>query len=87
MHAKHVLYVRTRFRTLQAGIENINSLIKNLTRLLRKILGSFMWVSTVFEERDSEVKTRIRGRSARFYSEVKNVILMSYFSWKVSCVS
>ena len=37
-------------RALQAGIENINLLIKNLSRLLSKNLGSFMRVSTVLGE-------------------------------------
>ena len=48
MLAKHVLYLRTLSRALQTGIENINVLIKNLSRLIRKSLGSFMQVSTVF---------------------------------------
>ena len=47
MHAKHVLYIEGLLRTLQARIKNINPLMKNLSRLLRKDLGSFMRVSTV----------------------------------------
>ena len=47
MCAKHVLYVRPLLETLEAGIENINTLIKNLLRLLGKNLVSFMQVSTV----------------------------------------
>ena len=47
MRAKHVLYVRPLLETLKAGIENINTLIKNLLRLLGKNLVSFMQVSTV----------------------------------------
>ena len=50
MHAKHVLYVRTLIRMLQAGIENINPLIKNLFRFLWKNLCSFLWVSTVVHQ-------------------------------------
>ena len=49
MHAKHVLYLRTLLRTLQNGIGNINLLIKNLSRPIRKNLGSFMGVSTLPE--------------------------------------
>ena len=48
MCARHVLYIRTLLRTLQAGIKNTSSLIKNLPRLPEKNLGSFMRVSTVF---------------------------------------
>ena len=47
MHAKRVLYIRNFVRTLTAGIENINPLIKSLSRLVRKDLGSFMRYSTV----------------------------------------
>ena len=47
MCARCVLYVRTFLRTLQAGIYNNNHLIKNLFRLPKKNLGSFMRVSTV----------------------------------------
>ena len=46
-HARHVLYIRTLLRTLQAGIKNTNPLITNFFSLLRKNLGSFMQVSTV----------------------------------------
>ena len=42
------LYIRTLLRTLQAGIENNNQLLKNLSWLLRKNLASFMRVSTHF---------------------------------------
>ena len=41
-------YIRTLLRALQAGIENANQVGKNSSRLLRKNLGSFMWVSTVY---------------------------------------
>ena len=47
IHARHVLYIRTLLRTLQAGIEDTNPLITNIFRLLRKYLGSFMLVSIV----------------------------------------
>ena len=47
MHAKHVVYIRTLLRTLQAGIKNTHPLFKNLSRLLSKNLGTFMPVSTV----------------------------------------
>ena len=47
VHARHVLYIRTLLRTLQAGIKKTNPLVKNLSRLLRKYLGSFIRVSTV----------------------------------------
>jgi len=47
MHVKHVLYIRTLLRTLQAGIQNTNPQIKNLSRLLRKNQGSFMQISTI----------------------------------------
>ena len=39
-------YIKTLLRTLQAGIENVNQLLKNLSRLLRINLGSSMQVST-----------------------------------------
>ena len=48
MHAKHVVYIRTLLRTLKARIKNTDPLIKNLSRLLRKNLGHFMWVSIVY---------------------------------------
>ena len=44
IHTRHVLYIRTLLKTIQAGINNTNPLIKNLSRLLRKNLGSFMQV-------------------------------------------
>ena len=47
MHAKHVLYMRTLLRILQARIENTNPLIMNLSSLLRKDLSSFMRLSIV----------------------------------------
>ncbi len=47
MCAKHVLYIRTILRTLQAGIKNNNPIIKRLFRVPRKNLGTFMQVSTV----------------------------------------
>ena len=53
MHAKHLLYVRTLLRTVQAGTENISQTIKNLSRLLRKNLGSFMRVSTVVNQQQN----------------------------------
>ena len=40
-------YIRTLLRTLQARIENTNQLLKNLSRLRRRSLCSFMGVSTV----------------------------------------
>ena len=49
VHARHVLYMRTLLRTLQAGINNTNLLVKSLSRLLRKCLVFFMRVSTVFK--------------------------------------
>ena len=42
-------YIRTFSRSLQAGIENANQLLKNLSMVPRKCLGSFMWVSTVLQ--------------------------------------
>ena len=50
MHAEHVLYIRALIGTLQVGIETINPLSKNLSRLLWKNLGSFMRVSTVVHQ-------------------------------------
>ena len=43
---KKDLYVVALLRTLQAGIENTNQLLKNPSRLLRKNLSSFIQVST-----------------------------------------
>ena len=40
-------YIRILLRTVQAGNENCNQLLKNLYRLFRKNLGSFMQVSSV----------------------------------------
>ena len=45
LKTKHVVYIGTLLRTLQAGIENIITPIKNLSRLLRRNLSSFMRVS------------------------------------------
>ena len=59
MHAKHVLYVGTLLRTIQAGIENTSPLINNLSRLLRKNLCSSMWVSTA-EQNKEESRERNR---------------------------
>ena len=42
-------------RTLQTGIENTNQLLKNLSRLLKKRLGSFVWVSAVERQIKLEV--------------------------------
>ena len=47
IHARHVLYVRTLLRALQAGIKSTNPLTKNPSRLLRESLFAFMRVSTV----------------------------------------
>ena len=47
MHAKHVVCIRTLYRAMQNGVVNTNPLIMNLSRLLRKNLGSFVRVSTV----------------------------------------
>ena len=41
------MYIRTLLKTLQAGIKNTNPLIKKLSRLLSRNLGSFIGVSTV----------------------------------------
>ena len=49
MCARYIMYIRTSLRTLQAGIYNNSHLIKNLFRLQKKNLGSFMWVSTVYK--------------------------------------
>ena len=38
MHAKHVLYIRTLLRTLQAGPKNTNPLIKALFTLRKELL-------------------------------------------------
>ena len=43
MHAKHALYIRPLLR-----IENVNPLITNLSRLLKKNLGSVKRVSIVY---------------------------------------
>ena len=45
------MYIRTLLRTLQAGIKNTNPLIKKLSRLLSRNLGSFIGVSTVGRNR------------------------------------
>ena len=42
-------YIRTLLRSLQAGIENANQLLKNLSRLPRKCPGSCMRDSTVLQ--------------------------------------
>ena len=47
MHAQHVVHKRTLSRTLKVGIKKTNPLVKSLSRLLRKSLGSFVQVSTV----------------------------------------
>ena len=52
IHARHLLFLRTFFTifTISVGflrIKNTNPRIKNLSRLLRKNLSSFIWVSTV----------------------------------------
>ena len=47
IHAKHMLFLRALLTTLQAGNKITNSLIKNLSKLLWKNLGSFIRVSTV----------------------------------------
>ena len=62
IHAKHVLYIRTVVRALQAGTKNTNPLIKNLSRLLRENLGSFMWAS-------AEVVLTIHCKSKRVSSK------------------
>ena len=49
MHAKQVLYVKALLRTLQAGCQNTNPLIKRLSRLLRKNFGFSVRISTVKE--------------------------------------
>ena len=46
MCTKHVRYIRPLLRTLQTGIKKTNPLVENLSKLLRKSLGSFMRVST-----------------------------------------
>ena len=47
MCARHVLYIETLLRVLQAGIKNTSPFIKNIARLSRKSLSSFIQVSTV----------------------------------------
>ena len=47
MYTTHKVYITIFLRTLKAGIKNTISLIKNLSRLLSKNLGSFMRVFTL----------------------------------------
>ena len=60
-------YIRPSLRTLLAEVMTINPLTTNLSRLLRKNLGSFMHVSTVYGDTISRqleyVMTKERSRN------------------------
>ena len=52
-------YIRTLLRALQGAIGNANQLLKDLSRLLRKNLSSFMRVSTLFQEAMNELRKKV----------------------------
>ena len=60
IQARNVLYIRTLLKTIQAGINNTNPLIKNLSRLLRKNLGSLMQVLFLYDLFKTKSKNTIR---------------------------
>ena len=69
IHARHVLYRRTLLRTLKAGIENTNPIIKKLSRLLKKNLRSFMRISAVAQIEQQNLESYILFSSYDSYFE------------------
>ena len=82
--ARCILYIRTSLRTLQTAIYGNSYLIKNLFRLPKKNLGSFMRVSTFLRpgpSRRGVAKVVTRGPGAFRGPEERHIFLIfSLFS-------
>ena len=64
-------HIRTLLRAVQAEIENSNQLFKNLPRLLKKSVGSYMQASTVSNIQVRECEASIKFIRLCYKSFVK----------------
>jgi len=83
----YVLYITPLLGTLKAGIINTNLQIKNLSRLLRKSLGSFMQTFTVIHVLLLKIIHELSFKNILWISSIVKYATLIAFSLRVSTKS